>query len=136
MIDLPNKLFTLLGDSWNYMPPILVPSSTKRIGAHILVIAKLNEMEDFWEVVLLIWSFSGSSCLLKACNRSTRTRCENSLRLRIKTLWCRLGVFIVNSEHISHFVLIADFEQANFGWSIFKRQTLLKKRSGISCIML
>ena len=27
------------------MPPILVPSSTKRIAAHILVIAKLNEME-------------------------------------------------------------------------------------------
>ena len=35
-----NKL--LLGDIRNYMPPILVPSSAKRIATHILVIAKLN----------------------------------------------------------------------------------------------
>ena len=32
-----------LGDSRNYMPPILVPSSAKRIASQILVIAKLNE---------------------------------------------------------------------------------------------
>ena len=31
-----------LGDSRNYMPPILVPSSAKRIATQILVIAKLN----------------------------------------------------------------------------------------------
>ena len=47
MIDFSNKLFTLPGDSWNYMPPIPVPSSAKRIGACILVIAKLNGIEDF-----------------------------------------------------------------------------------------
>ena len=29
------------------MPPILVPSSAKRIATQILVIAKLNEREDF-----------------------------------------------------------------------------------------
>ena len=41
---LPNSLLsTLLGDSWNYMPSILVPYSAKRIATHILVIAKLNE---------------------------------------------------------------------------------------------
>ena len=33
---------TLPGDSWNYMPPILVPSSVKPIAAQILVITKLN----------------------------------------------------------------------------------------------
>ena len=32
----------VLGDSRNYMPPILVPSSAKRIATQILVIAKLN----------------------------------------------------------------------------------------------
>ena len=37
----------LPGDSWNYMPPILVPSSAKRIATQILVIAKSNESEDF-----------------------------------------------------------------------------------------
>ena len=29
-----------------------------------------------------------------------------------RRLRCRSGVFIVNCEHISHFVLIVDFEQA------------------------
>ena len=29
------------------MPPILVPSSAKRIATQILVIAKLNERKDF-----------------------------------------------------------------------------------------
>ena len=37
----------LLGDSRNYMPPILVPSSAKRIATQILVIAKLNGRKDF-----------------------------------------------------------------------------------------
>ena len=36
-----------LGDSRNYMTPILVPSSAKRIATQILVIAKLNERTDF-----------------------------------------------------------------------------------------
>ena len=29
-------------DSWRYMPPILVPSSAKRIAAQVLVTEKLN----------------------------------------------------------------------------------------------
>ena len=37
----------LIGDSRNYMPPILVPSSAKRIATKILAIAKLNERKDF-----------------------------------------------------------------------------------------
>ena len=37
------SLVNLLGDDRNYMPPILVPSSAKRIATQILVIAKLNE---------------------------------------------------------------------------------------------
>ena len=46
-----------------------------------------------------------------------RRRCENCLRLRIKTLeQCRSGVFIFNCEHISFLVLIADFERANACW--------------------
>ena len=36
-----------LGDSWKYMPPILVPSSATCITAEILVIAKLNGTADF-----------------------------------------------------------------------------------------
>ena len=37
----------LLGDSRNYMPPILVLFSAKRIVTQILVIAKLNGGKDF-----------------------------------------------------------------------------------------
>ena len=36
----------LLGDSWNYMPPILDPSSVKHISRRILVIAKLSGKKD------------------------------------------------------------------------------------------
>ena len=35
-------IYYILGDSWLYMPPILVLSSAKRITTQILVIAKLN----------------------------------------------------------------------------------------------
>ena len=41
------RLLNLLGDSWNYMPPILVPTSAKRNATQVLVIGKLNEREDF-----------------------------------------------------------------------------------------
>ena len=37
----------LLGVSRDYIPPILVPSSAKRIATQILVIAKLNGRKDF-----------------------------------------------------------------------------------------
>ena len=40
-------LYIKLGNSWNYMPPILFLSSAKCIATQILVIAKLNEKEDF-----------------------------------------------------------------------------------------
>ena len=36
-----------LGDSQNYMPPILVPSFAKRIATQIVVIAKLNGRKYF-----------------------------------------------------------------------------------------
>ena len=36
----------ILGDSRNYMPPILVPSSTKRIATQVVEIAKLNGRRD------------------------------------------------------------------------------------------
>ena len=36
----------ILGDIWNYLPPIFVRSSTKLILTQILVIAKLNGRKD------------------------------------------------------------------------------------------
>ena len=38
---------SILGDSRNYMPPILISYSAKRITTQILVIAKLNGRKDF-----------------------------------------------------------------------------------------
>ena len=37
----------LLENSWNYMPPIIVPFSVKRISTQVSVIAKLNGRKDF-----------------------------------------------------------------------------------------
>ena len=37
----------MLGESRNYIPQILVPSSAKCIATKILVIAKLNGRKDF-----------------------------------------------------------------------------------------
>ena len=44
--------------------------------------------------------------LLKVNNRDTRTRCKVCSKLTIKRHWRRSGVFIVNFEYISHFVLV------------------------------
>ena len=48
--------------------------------------------------------------LLKVNNRNTRTKCEISPKLTIKTpercQWRRFGVFIVNFIHISHLALV------------------------------
>ena len=48
--------------------------------------------------------------LLKVNNRNSRMRCEICLKLTIKTpeqrQSRRSGVFIVNVEHISHFVIV------------------------------
>ena len=35
--------------------------------------------------------------------------------------WRRSSVFIVNYEHISDFVLIVSFKQANFYWIYFEK---------------
>ena len=42
-----STIFHILGDSRNYMPPILVPYSAKRISTQILLIAKLNGRNVF-----------------------------------------------------------------------------------------
>ena len=44
---LANFSFYILRDSQNYITPILVSSSAKRIATQILVIAKLNQRKDF-----------------------------------------------------------------------------------------
>ena len=56
------------------------------------------------------WKFLMGICLFKVDNRNTGTRCEVCSKLWIKTpeqCQCRhSGVFFLNSEHISHLVLV------------------------------
>ena len=97
------------------MPPINVPFSTKRIATRILVIAKLNGRKDFI-LRSFVYSVPTRNYLFKFSNWSTRIRCKNCSRLKMKTLercqWRRSSAYIVNYEHISNFLLIIDFEQA------------------------
>ena len=111
----------IVGDSWNYMPLILVPSSDKHVATQILVIAKWNGRKYFfWEALYVMSSVPTRNYLFKVSNWNTRIRCENCSRLRMKTLercqWRRSSVFIVNCKHISNFLLIIAFEEAKICW--------------------
>ena len=46
------------------------------------------------------------NCMFNNNNKNTRTRCEVCSKLTKKTPERCSGVFIVNYEHISHFVLV------------------------------
>ena len=46
-------LHKLLGNSWNYLPPVLFPLSAKRIATKILVILKLNGRDIVFERLCL-----------------------------------------------------------------------------------
>ena len=62
-LNIGNNLKYILGDSWNYMPPILVPSSSKHIATSVLVIANLKK-RCLWEAFCL-WchpSLQGTTC--------------------------------------------------------------------------
>ena len=41
--------------------------------------------------------------------------------------WCHPSVFIVNCEHISGFVLIVEFEQANVYWVYIEKTNTFEK---------
>ena len=55
-------------------------------------------------------SYPAGNYMFKANNRNTRTRCEVCSKFTIKTPekhnWHCSGVFTVNSEHISHLLLV------------------------------
>ena len=80
----------------------------------------MKEKILFWEVFFVISSVPTRNYLSKVSTWSTRIRCENCSRLRMKTLercqWRHSSVYIVNCKHISKFLLIIDFEQAKVFW--------------------
>ena len=78
------SVIAILGDSRNYMPPILVPSSAaKRIAIQILVITKLNQRKDFILRVFACDLIRPTKKLpVQSNNLSTRIRCESCSILR------------------------------------------------------
>ena len=78
---------TILGDSWNYMAPILVLSSAKRITTQVLVTETLNARNYF-----ILRGFvcdiirAARKYLLKVSYWSTRIGYENCSGLRMKKM--------------------------------------------------
>ena len=44
--------------------------------------------------------------------------------------WGRVGVFIVNCEHVSHFFIVFDFEQANFCYVHNEKKNTFEEKIG------
>ena len=84
-----------------------------KIGILKLVVTFFNKIRKkylgTWKFAKT-WKFSVGICLFKVNNRNTKVRCEICSKVKIKTSerrqWRRSGVFILNSEDISHFVLV------------------------------
>ena len=105
------------------MPPILVPSSTKRIATQILVISKLNGEKIILrgfvcDIIRLGKELLIQSCLLKHKNKVWKLfKIKNEDARTLEICQCRhSSFFIVNCKDISIFVLIVEFEQGNICW--------------------
>ena len=96
------------------MPPILVPSSTKRIVTQILVIAKVNGRKHFILRVLFMMSFvPARNYLFKVSKLSTRIRCESCLVLRMSMLTI-FNINNVNGVALVSFLLTVNIFQTLF----------------------
>ena len=71
---------------------------------------KGGEQMQMMQMIGLIRPILASIYLLKVINRNSRTRCEICSKLEIiipeRRQWRRSGIFIVNFEYVSHFVLV------------------------------
>ena len=107
-------MYSLLEDSRNYMPPILVPSSAKRIATQILVIAKLNGRKDFILRVFVCDITRPSKKLpIQSSNLSTRIRCDSCSILRISVLR------IFNINDVNGVVLVSLWLTVNIFQTLF-----------------
>ena len=88
----------------------------------------------FWETLFLISSVAVRNYLFKVSNWSVRIRCEICSRLRMNILewsqWRHSSVFIVYCEHISSFVLVVEFEQANLFWVHIEKTNSFEDKIG------
>ena len=135
-----------LGDSWNYIPPILVPSSAKCIAIQISVIAKLNGRKDFnlrgfiCDIVCLSKELPVQRKYLKH-KKVWKLFNINYVNFNDNQYWKwqsrRSSVFIVNCEHILNFVLAVDFKQINvYLVHVQKKNTFEDKIGHIICYVV
>ena len=92
----------------------------------------MKENVLFWEALFVISSVPARNYLLNVSHWGTR--------LRMKTLercqWRLSSVFVLNSEHISNFVLIVDFEQTNICWVYVEKTNTFADKIGYSICLL
>ena len=122
------------------MPPILVPSSAKRIATQILVIAKLNQRKRFYfeSFLFVILFVRARNYLFRVSNLRTKIRCESCLVLRMSILTIFNindvnGVDLVSlllTKRISNFVLILDFEQVNLCLVHIEKENIFEDKIG------
>ena len=90
--ELAIQSFLIQGYNWNYVPPILIPSSTKRIATQILVTVKLNGRCNLvFRGYVSIWPFPANNYLFKIRNWSTRTSTESFQGLCLNPYWFLLS---------------------------------------------
>ena len=90
--ELAIQSFLIQGYNWNYVPPILIPSSAKRIATQILVTVKLNGRCNLvFRGYVSIWPFPANNYLFKIRNWSTRTSTESFQGLCLNPYWFLLS---------------------------------------------
>ena len=110
---------------------------------HLVFTNGENQLSCHWQWLekTIVRSYPAGNYLFKISNRNTIIRCERCSKLTIKTPERRhrrcSGVFIVNFEHISHFVLVflllivsskmlAGFHLLGYDWTPLCRNTCEK----------
>ena len=82
----------------------------KKSGLQSLQISSTFKFSFIFSLLPYGETFLTGNYMFKVNNRNTRTRCEICSKLTInkpdQRHWRRSGVFIINFEHVSHFVLV------------------------------
>ena len=125
-LQLSRSWYPLISSTPSHTPSL----STRFLYSSFNYFRKKNHLINCtWYVQVIIYDrfYPAVNYMFKVISTDTGTRCEMCSKLTIKTWeklkWGRSCVFIVNSKHISHFVLVFFFffvniEEVNAGWVI------------------
>ena len=86
----------------------------------------------FWEALFVISSVPARNYLFNEKQLKHKNKVWKLFKIKNETLercqWHHSSVFIVNCEHISSFVLIFEFEQANICWVHIEKTNTFKNK--------